>query len=84
MANPESAPKIDWAYYKKTVVTPGLVDKFQKEYEAISIPYPADKYTAEIDVQKQDMVISVPFSFMSYFVAHNCTKTFSICYRLKR
>ncbi|KOC68708.1 ATP synthase subunit d, mitochondrial [Habropoda laboriosa] len=49
MANPEALPKIDWTYYKKTIATPGLVDKFQKEYESISIPYPVDKYTAEID-----------------------------------
>ncbi|XP_043516921.1 ATP synthase subunit d, mitochondrial-like [Frieseomelitta varia] len=53
MANPEALPKIDWAYYKKVVLTPGLVDKFQKEYESLSIPYPPDNYTAEIEKEKQ-------------------------------
>ncbi|XP_031845951.1 ATP synthase subunit d, mitochondrial isoform X2 [Nomia melanderi] len=52
-ANPESPPKIDWAYYRKTITTPGLVDKFQKEYEALSIPFPADKYTTDIDAEEK-------------------------------
>ncbi|OAD60742.1 ATP synthase subunit d, mitochondrial, partial [Eufriesea mexicana] len=55
MANPAELPQIDWSYYKKTVVTPGLVDKFQKEYEGLSIPYPADTYTDKIDVDKNEM-----------------------------
>ncbi|XP_076292597.1 ATP synthase subunit d, mitochondrial [Lasioglossum baleicum] len=50
-ANPETPPKLDWAYYRKNIKTPGLVDKFQKEFEAFSVPYPADKYTAEIEAQ---------------------------------
>ncbi|CAL7941470.1 unnamed protein product [Xylocopa violacea] len=54
MANPETAPQIDWAYYRKTITIPGLVDKFQKEYEALSIPYPKDKYTAAIDIEQQE------------------------------
>ncbi|KZC13747.1 PREDICTED: ATP synthase subunit d, mitochondrial-like [Dufourea novaeangliae] len=53
-ANPESPPKIDWSYYKRTITTPGLVDKFQKEYEALSIPYPADKYTADIESEEKE------------------------------
>ncbi|XP_076241607.1 ATP synthase subunit d, mitochondrial [Calliopsis andreniformis] len=58
-ANPESAPKIDWGYYKKTVATPSLIDKFQKEYEALSIPYPADKYTAQIDSQEKEALVKM-------------------------
>lgn len=54
-ANPETAPKIDWSYYKRTITTPGLVDKFQKEYEALSIPYPADKYTSNIEAQEKQI-----------------------------
>ncbi|XP_078033785.1 ATP synthase subunit d, mitochondrial [Augochlora pura] len=53
-ANPESPPKIDWAYYKKNISTPGLVDKFQKEYEAFSIPLPVDNYTAKIDADEKN------------------------------
>ncbi|XP_076649619.1 ATP synthase peripheral stalk subunit d, mitochondrial [Halictus rubicundus] len=52
-ANPESPPKLDWAYYRKNIKTPGLVDKFQKEFEAFKVPYPVDKYTAEIEAQEK-------------------------------
>ena len=55
VANPESPPKIDWSYYKKSVTTPGLVDQFQKQYETLSIPYPADKYTPEIESEEKQM-----------------------------
>ncbi|XP_076175271.1 ATP synthase subunit d, mitochondrial [Ptiloglossa arizonensis] len=54
-ALPEDVPKIDWTYYKKSIVTPGLVEKFQKEYEALSIPYPVDKYTAEIESEEKQL-----------------------------
>lgn len=64
MTYPEDLPKIDWTYYKKTIVTPGLVDKFYKEYEAISVPYPTDKYTAAIDTEQKEMVICIYFSFI--------------------
>ena len=71
MANPEALPKIDWTYYKKVVLTPGLVDKFQKEYESLSIPYPPDNYTAEIEKEKQQAVIiylSLFFFIKLYFI----------------
>ncbi|XP_003702762.1 ATP synthase subunit d, mitochondrial [Megachile rotundata] len=54
MANPESPPAIDWAYYKKNISAPSLVEKFQKEYEALSIPYPADKYTSAIEAAEKE------------------------------
>lgn len=56
-ANPEVPPKIDWAYYKKNIALAGLVDKFQKEYESFAIPYPADKYTSQLDGQEKELVI---------------------------
>ncbi|XP_014206573.1 ATP synthase subunit d, mitochondrial [Copidosoma floridanum] len=52
-ANPENPPKIDWSFYKKKIATPALVDKFQKEYESLSIPYPQDKYSSLIDEQEK-------------------------------
>lgn len=64
MTYPEDLPKIDWTYYKKTIVTPGLVDKFYKEYEAISVPYPTDKYTEAIDAEQKEIVICIYFSFI--------------------
>lgn len=56
MANPESSPQINWDYYKKNVTTPGLVEKFKKEYESLTIPFPADKYTSLIDNEEKQMV----------------------------
>ncbi|XP_063990927.1 ATP synthase subunit d, mitochondrial-like [Diachasmimorpha longicaudata] len=49
---PESVPAIDWAHYKKTITGP-MVDTFQREYENLKVPYPADTYTAIIDQQAQ-------------------------------
>jgi len=46
---PESQLKIDWALYKKQVPIPGMVDKFQKEYEALKVPYPTDNYSSSLD-----------------------------------
>ncbi|XP_043260580.1 ATP synthase subunit d, mitochondrial-like [Colletes gigas] len=58
-ANPEAAPKIDWAYYKRTITTPGLVDKFQKEYESLTIPYPPDNYTAKIEAEEKETLVKI-------------------------
>lgn len=66
MAYPETSPAIDWEYYKKHVSATSLVDKFQKEFQALSIPYPADKYTADIEAQKQEAVIK--FIICSYYI----------------
>jgi len=46
---PETSPKIDWAMYKKSIPNAALVDKFQKEYDSVSVPYPADNYTSKIE-----------------------------------
>ncbi|XP_046827385.1 ATP synthase subunit d, mitochondrial-like [Vespa crabro] len=59
MANPESSPQLNWDYYKKNVTIPGLVEKFKKEYEALTVPYPADKYTSLIDSEEKQMLIDV-------------------------
>jgi ATP synthase D chain, mitochondrial (ATP5H) len=51
MANPEAAPKIDWSYYKSRVAVAGMVDNFQKQYESLKIPYPADTVTPLVEAQ---------------------------------
>ncbi|XP_072947457.1 ATP synthase subunit d, mitochondrial [Epargyreus clarus] len=51
LANPPEPPKINWTLYKQTVPIPGMVDSFQKQYEALKIPYPADTLTSKIDAQ---------------------------------
>merc|ERR1712080_661342 len=45
---PEAAPKIDFATYKSKIAVPGMVDEFQKKYEALQIPYPKDNATAAL------------------------------------
>lgn len=52
LANPEAPPKIDWAAYKKSVPVAGMVDTFQKQYEALKVPFPADSMTAQVEAQK--------------------------------
>lgn len=54
LANPENPPKIDWAHYKALVPVPGLVEKFQKQYEALKIPYPADNVTPQVEAQAKE------------------------------
>ncbi|XP_046469461.1 ATP synthase subunit d, mitochondrial [Neodiprion pinetum] len=58
-ANPESLPKFDWAYYKKNVAAAGLVDKFQKEFESLKIPYPEDKYTSAVEAQEKEVAVEI-------------------------
>jgi len=53
LANPEAPPKIDFSAYKAKIALPGLVESFQKQYDAIKVPYPADKLTPEVDTQEK-------------------------------
>ncbi|CAG9808966.1 unnamed protein product [Chironomus riparius] len=55
LANPENPPKLDWAAYKNKVPIAGMVDTFQKQYEALKIPYPADNVSSQVDQQKQQV-----------------------------
>merc|ERR1711911_530128 len=54
LANPEAPPAIDWAFYKQKIAAPVLVDSFQKHYEALKVPYPANKVSPLIDAQKAE------------------------------
>ena len=47
-ALPEAAPKIDFDAYRSRIAVPGMVDDFQKKYEALQIPYPKDNATAAV------------------------------------
>lgn len=49
LANPEQSPKIDWAVYKSKIPNVALVETFQKQYEALKVPYPVDTLSAEVD-----------------------------------
>lgn len=58
LENPENPPKIDWSFYKSRVPVAGMVDNFQKQYEAYKIPYPSDNITAQIAEQEKEAVSS--------------------------
>lgn len=59
MANPETVPTIDWAYYKKRVAIAGLVDNFQKQYESVKVPYPVDNVSSKVDAQRQQVQVEI-------------------------
>jgi len=52
-ANPETPPKLDFTAYKSRVGIAGLVDNFQKQYEAVKVPYPSENLTAKIAEQEK-------------------------------
>uniref|UniRef100_A0A6B2E5X2 ATP synthase subunit d, mitochondrial n=1 Tax=Phlebotomus kandelakii TaxID=1109342 RepID=A0A6B2E5X2_9DIPT len=54
-ANPETPPTIDWTRYKQAIPVAGLVDNFQKQYEALKVPYPEDTFSTEVDKQEQEV-----------------------------
>ncbi|CAH1105402.1 unnamed protein product [Psylliodes chrysocephalus] len=55
LANPEKAPAIDWSFYKSKVPLPAMVDEFQKQYSAISIPYPPDTVKPQLDALEKEI-----------------------------
>ncbi|XP_038632289.1 ATP synthase subunit d, mitochondrial [Scyliorhinus canicula] len=51
---PEKSPAIDWSYYRKVVMKAGMVDEFEKKYEALKIPEPVDTQKEKINAQEQE------------------------------
>merc|ERR1712038_929400 len=56
---PESLPKIDFADYKAKIAVAGMVDDFQKKYDALKIPYPQDSYTSAIDSEASSLKAAI-------------------------
>lgn len=57
--NPEQSPKIDWSAYKHKIPNAALVDSFQKSYESLKIPYPADNVTPEVEKLRQKVTAKI-------------------------
>lgn len=52
---PEAPPKIDWAKYKTLVPIPGMVDEFEKQYNALKIPYPPNNLVSQLDALENEI-----------------------------
>jgi len=51
-ALPENIGAIDFEVYRSKIAIPGMVDKFEKAYKDLKVPYPSDQgKLAEIDAQ---------------------------------
>jgi len=59
LSYPETAPKIDWSFYKKNIVTAGLVDSFQKQFDTLQVPYPPDKVSSKIDTMEKEFDVKL-------------------------
>ncbi|GBN46841.1 ATP synthase subunit d, mitochondrial [Araneus ventricosus] len=53
MSYPEKSPSIDFQMYRSRLPNPAMVDEFEKQFNAVKIPYPADKLTPLIDEQEK-------------------------------
>lgn len=54
-AYPEQPESIDWAFYKNNISKSGFVDAFQKQYEALKIPYPKDTTSSQLATSQKDV-----------------------------
>jgi len=52
LSYPETAPQIDWAYYRKNITAASVVDQLEKSYKALNIAYPKDNVTEQINAQE--------------------------------
>ena len=53
---PEKPHPIDWSYYRSSASASGIVDSFQKQYEAVTVPYPKDTASASIEKREREVV----------------------------
>ena len=55
----EKPELINWDYYGKKISKSSLVGDFKKQFEALTVPYPKDYATPEIEQRMKNSVSSV-------------------------
>ncbi|KFM70100.1 ATP synthase subunit d, mitochondrial, partial [Stegodyphus mimosarum] len=55
MSYPEKPPAIDFSAYRARLPNRAMVDEFEKQYNSLKVPYPADKLTSAIDDQEKKL-----------------------------
>jgi len=48
---PSSTPSVDWAKWKSTIKTPGVVEGFEKAFAGVNVPQMEDSFSAEMDAK---------------------------------
>ena len=51
---PEKPSAIDWAYSKANMAKAGLMDDSEKKFNALNVPIPEDRYTAQVDAEEKE------------------------------
>ncbi|XP_030591625.1 ATP synthase peripheral stalk subunit d, mitochondrial [Archocentrus centrarchus] len=51
---PDKPAAIDWSYYRSAVAKAGMVDEFEKKFNALKVPEPVDTQTALINAQEEE------------------------------
>eukprot|EP01135_Chromosphaera_perkinsii_P005583 Nk52_evm2s354 gene=Nk52_evmTU2s354 len=46
---PDKKPEINWAYFKSVISAPGIVERYQKEFDSLNVPKPENKALANIE-----------------------------------
>jgi len=54
LSYPETAPKIDWTYYRKNIIAQSVVDQLEASYKALNIAYPKDTLSDQITAQEAE------------------------------
>lgn len=52
----EKPEPLNWDHYKRNISKLNFVEDFKKQFEAVSVPYPKDMATADIEADKIKMV----------------------------
>lgn len=50
---PENPPPIDFALYRSRIGNPALVEQFEKQYKAFTVPFPKEHLTPKIDAEER-------------------------------